>query len=331
MNSVQIKFNLFISIIVSSFSLLSQSCDEIYTLTRSVGFNLSTLDSSTGNVTDISSSEITPFLGNSGTTINPFNEVMYLIGFDNQPSNSEIICLDLNSGAVISNMMIVDGNLSNLNFNCIDEKLYALNFTDNGYFLVELDPLTGMFTTISPNPITQLLGGSIATIDNQNGIMCLIGLDNANSVQEIICVDLSSGLVVSRNDIQNGSITSLKFNCNDGKYYGLNLNNEGYFLASIDPLTGTISNLSIAPVAQLLGGANPALNPIEHVYYFLGIEGANNDAVIICVDLINGNVISNNSIISDNPITGLNSNCNACCIECESTHGTLGIKSISDN
>jgi hypothetical protein len=143
-------------------------------------------------------------------------------------------------------------------YHCVNEKLYSLaqNNTTGFTYLTTVNPTTGENTMISVNPISQGLAQGVYAIDP--GFNRLILLSQADT---IITVDLLTGNVISKyqNSLYPQYITlALEYNSQNGALYALmlNVNQNSYYLATIDVFTGAtqlISNAgSATPFAQAL-------------------------------------------------------------------------------
>lgn len=118
------------------------------------GVYLSKIDPATGVVTPIST---TPFADTNtitvaGTAIDLQNQWYHLF------SEGRILSVDIATGTVVHSPLVDTSefeNFNNLIYNAADRKLYAIGRNNNPaeLFFIQLDPITGAVTTISPTSI----------------------------------------------------------------------------------------------------------------------------------------------------------------------------------
>ncbi|MEI6886219.1 MAG: T9SS type A sorting domain-containing protein [Bacteroidota bacterium] len=80
----------------------------------------------------------------------------------------------------------------------------------------------------------------------------------------------------------------------DSTIYGISANTagSGLFLGKIDPVSGSVSNISINSVPWLSGSYGRTLDPQHHKFYFTP------DSVLLCFGLASGNLIYSKQIIN---------------------------------
>jgi hypothetical protein len=163
--------------------------------------------------------------------------------------------------------------------------------------LGKLDVSSGALTTVSPNSLASVTNATGAALDpvTQNYFF--------QTQTDFVSVNMLDGLPSAQNTLSNPIAPSYfdnyRFNTSDSTIYGLarrststgigQVNGELY-LATIDPNTGVITQISPQSVGQMYAVQGCAINPHEMVYYY------SNQGKIIGLDLYNGQVYSQQTI-----------------------------------
>lgn len=163
--------------------------------------------------------------------------------------------------------------------------------------LASLDPSNGVLTPLSGSAVSTSINLTGAAYDFYHqhyyfiGDGGLIGVD-ANT-------GASLGAVALTNPIAPSYFDNFRFNPSDSLLYGLarrnvtnpqtGLTQGEMFLATIDPLTGIISQISSASVGQSYALSGSAIDPQLMLYYYT--DGAHLQAL----DLYNGTVFSSST------------------------------------
>lgn len=160
-----------------------------------------------------------------------------------------------------------------------------------------LDVSTGAYAAVSPASLSSMYNATGAALDpytqtyffqTQNQFMAVNMLDGLPSAQNALS-----------NPIAPSYFDNYRFNASDSTIYGLarrsttvglgQVNGELY-LATIEPNTGVITQLSAQSVGEMYAVQGSAVNPHEMVYYY------SSQGKIIGLDLYNGQVYSNQTI-----------------------------------
>lgn len=171
------------------------------------------------------------------------------------------------------------------------------NITAGTIHLSKLDVSTGTYTQISPNSLAYAFNITGSALDPNTESYFF------ESFSEFISVDMNSGVTYAQNVMSNPIATSFfdnfRFNTSDSTIYGLarrstttgigQVNGELY-LATIDPLTGVITQISPQSIGASYTGISNAINPHEMVYYY------SKSSEIIGLDMYTGQVYSNQTI-----------------------------------
>lgn len=171
--------------------------------------------------------------------------------------------------------------------------------------LGKLDVGNGVLTPVSPSSLASVISATGAALDPVTQTYFF------QTQTDFVAVNMLDGLPSAQNAMSNPIAPSYfdnyRFNTSDSTIYGLarrststgigQVNGELY-LATIDPNTGVITQISPQSVGQMYAVQGCAINPHEMVYYY------SNQGKIIGLDLYNGQVYSNQTITF--PEGGLN-------------------------
>jgi len=163
--------------------------------------------------------------------------------------------------------------------------------------LGKLDVSNGALTPVSPNSLTSIISATGAALDPTTQTYFF------QTQTDFVSVNMLDGLPSAQNAMSNPIAPSYfdnyRFNTSDSTIYGLarrststgigQVNGELY-LATMNPATGVITQISPQSVGQLYTLQGCAINPHEMVYYY------SSQGKIIGLDLYNGQVYSNQTI-----------------------------------
>ena len=163
--------------------------------------------------------------------------------------------------------------------------------------LGKLDVSSGALTSVSPNSLASVINATGAALDPVTQTYFF------QTQTDFVGVNMLDGLPSAQNAMSNPIAPSYfdnyRFNTSDSTIYGLarrststgigQVNGELY-LATIDPNTGVITQISPQSVGKMYAVQGCAINPHEMVYYY------SNQGKIIGLDLYNGQVYSNQTI-----------------------------------
>ncbi len=163
--------------------------------------------------------------------------------------------------------------------------------------LGKLDVSNGALTSVSPSSLASIISATGAALDPITQTYFF------QTQTDFVGVNMLDGLPSAQNAMSNPIAPSYfdnyRFNTSDSTIYGLarrststgigQVNGELY-LATIDPNTGVITQISPQSVGQMYAVQGCAINPHEMVYYY------SNQGKIIGLDLYNGQVYSEQTI-----------------------------------
>jgi hypothetical protein len=207
--------------------------------------------------------------------------------------NIQILFLLLLSGIQLS----VSAQNNNYLYGLMRTPGVGTNITAGTIYLSKLDVTTGTYTQLSPSSIAYAFNITGSALDPNTESYFF------ESFSEFISVDMNSGITSAQNVMSNPIATSyfdnFRFNTSDSTIYGLarrststgigQVNGELY-LATIDPNTGVITQISPQSVGATYTGISNAINPHEMVYYY------SNQSKIIGLDMYTGLQYSNQTI-----------------------------------
>lgn len=249
----------------------------------------------TGEITNISPVTYPYWVSSEGSTIDPIHRIYY------QADDSLLSAFDLTTGNLlyanrISN--IPNSTFLGLNFNCPDSTLYGISrdTTNGNCKLSSIETVTAVVHAISADTIPEQI--SILYGDAINPYTSVYYYVSTN--RKLVGVDMATGVVVSRPSviISYGRFGPIVFDCQDSTIYGLAGDmTQGRKFAKIDPVTGTVTNISQNNVAMAIINSTPTLDPFNGIYYFL-----NSDYKITGIDIVTGE-ISSNPVMQEAPGT----------------------------
>lgn len=175
--------------------------------------------------------------------------------------------------------------------------MYGLARSSNpaAVYLATMDPSTGVATNIGLTSVSSSINLTGAALNPYNNHFCFFG-DNG-----LKTIDLSTGQIMNTAVINNpngtGYFDLFRFNTSDSLMYGLSRRNitnpqtgavtPSMYLATIDELTGTISEISPNSIGQGFALSGSAIDPHQMVFYYsVGSQ-------LIGLDMYNGSIFSN--------------------------------------
>ncbi len=283
-------------------------------VTTSTDVYLSTVNPTTGVVSNIGSTPIGPSINLTGAALDPYNNNFYFVGGNN------IKTVNLTTGAVTGSVTmynpIADSYFDNYRFNNSDTSLYGLarrviydsdSITSSGQvYLATVNTTTGIISQISSSSVAggYSLGGS--AIDPYQKVfyfttgLNFVGLDMYDgSIYSSVPISITNGIMFD----------NIAYSCADSTVYGLirqnyydttydatdssiiyiNIDSTTVHLGKINPNTGVVTTISPYSIAS--GGyslnSGATIDPSAMVYYY------NNGSQLIGVSLATGIIVSN--------------------------------------
>lgn len=175
----------------------------------------------------------------------------------------------------------------------VPNTLYGLARNNNPaeVFLATIDPITGVITNLDTNSLSTVINLTGAAMDPTTNSYHFIGLN------DIKTVDLNTGTLtnsaVITNPIANSYFDNFRFNNSDSTLYGLarryiQATQTGeVYLATIDPPSGVITQISPTSVGQGFALEGSAIDPYQMVFYYTML------GELIGLDMYTGSIYSN--------------------------------------
>lgn len=282
---------------------------------------LATINPSTGVVTNISPTSLSPIVNLTGAALDPYNNNYHFVGYNQMKTINLSTGLETNS--VVINNPIANSYFDNFRFNNSDSTLYGLarryiydSVTMTGYgevYLSTINTTTGTISQISPNSIGQGFALAGSAIDPYQKIFYY------STGTNLVGVDMYTGLVYSNPPISipagGTNFDNFAYSCIDTALYGLirtnyfsyeydslimdtikTLDSTAIHLGRINPSTGVVSKISPTKLDQ--GGytlnAGSTIDPSTMTYYY------NNGYQLVGVSLLTGLKVSQQIINNTN-------------------------------
>jgi hypothetical protein len=301
------KYHFLISCFLVHVGLLAQVDNTMYGLYQSVnppGFQMASIDPSTGVITTIGSAVLSNTVNATGSALNPYSQT-----FSYQDDDSWL-SIDLQSGEVVNDVMVTlpntNGYFDNFRFNAADSNMYGL-FRQVGF-----DPITGFFSgdirlatcDLSSGIVNLISSNSIAESFTMSGstIDPFQMLYHFESEGKFMGIDLYNGEIYSQPTItiagDGSSFDNFAYSCVDTSIYGLIMQNGVNALGKINPLTGIVT-----PLPTLLNFGNYVLNsggaidPENRIYYFQTMDSIG--VKLVGLSLLDGSVASESYLDSN--------------------------------
>ena len=282
---------------------------------------LATINPSTGVVTNISPTSLSPIVNLTGAALDPYNNNYHFVGYNQMKTINLSTGLETNS--VVINNPIANSYFDNFRFNNSDSTLYGLarryiydSVTMTGYgevYLSTINTTTGTISQISPNSIGQGFALAGSAIDPYQKIFYY------STGTNLVGVDMYTGLVYSNPQISipagGTNFDNFTYSCIDTALYGLirtnyfsyeydslimdtikTLDSTAIHLGRINPSTGVVTKISPTKLDQ--GGytlnAGSTIDPSTMTYYY------NNGYQLVGVSLLTGLKVSQQIINNTN-------------------------------
>lgn len=182
--------------------------------------------------------------------------------------------------------------------------MYGLARTTNpaAVYIATMDPVTGIATNIGQTSVSSSINLTGAALNPYNNRFCFFGDNGLKSV------DLSTGQVTNTATINNpngtGYFDLFRFNTSDSLMYGLSRRNitnpqtgqvtGAMYLATINEITGTITEISPSSIGQSFAYSGSAIDPHQMVFYY------SNGSQLVGLDMYTGGIFSNPTLTFPN-------------------------------
>lgn len=166
-------------------------------------------------------------------------------------------------------------------------------------YFVSVDPLTGNYTIISelPGVLWIKVAPGYSTFDSNNGRYFFVGADNSQSIFRLYSVDCITGNILSNPVIPQITATAsglgrLLYSQAASTIYGLDANGNSYQLVSLDPLTGSTTNIGIPISNCYIYAKTEFINENTNEFCVIGREFGQTDFTLYKINMTTGNIIS---------------------------------------
>jgi hypothetical protein len=182
--------------------------------------------------------------------------------------------------------------------------MYGLARTTNpaGVYIASMDPVTGIATNISQTSVSSSINLTGAALNPYTNQFCFFGDNGLKSI------DLTTGLITNTATINNpngtGYFDLFRINTSDSLIYGLSRRNipnpqtggliGAMYLATINEITGTITEISPTSIGQSFALSGSAIDPHQMVFYY------SNGSQLVGLDMYNGSIFSNPTLTFPN-------------------------------
>ncbi len=182
--------------------------------------------------------------------------------------------------------------------------MYGLARTTNpaAVYIATMDPVTGIATNIGQTSVSSSINLTGAALNPYNNRFCFFGDNGLKSI------DLSTGVLTNTATINNpngtGYFDLFRFNTSDSLMYGLSRRNitnpqtgqvtGAMYLATINEITGTITEISPSSIGQSFAYSGSAIDPHQMVFYY------SNGSQLVGLDMYNGSIYSNPTLTFPN-------------------------------
>ena len=189
-------------------------------------------------------------------------------------------------------------------FSQLGNTMYGLARTTNpaAVYIATMDPVTGIATNIGQTSVSSSINLTGAALNPYNNRFCFFGDNGLKSV------DLSTGQFTNTATINNpngtGYFDLFRFNTSDSLMYGLSRRNitnpqtgqvtGAMYLATINEITGTITEISPSSIGQSFAYSGSAIDPHQMVFYY------SNGSQLVGLDMYTGGIFSNPTLTFPN-------------------------------
>ena len=191
-----------------------------------------------------------------------------------------------------------------VSFSQLGNTMYGLARTTNpaAVYIATMDPVTGIATNIGQTSVSSSINLTGAALNPYNNRFCFFGDNGLKSI------DLSTGQLTNTATINNpngtGYFDLFRFNTSDSLMYGLSRRNitnpqtgqvtGAMYLATINEITGTITEISPSSIGQSFAYSGSAIDPHQMVFYY------SNGSQLVGLDMYNGSIYSNPTLTFPN-------------------------------
>ena len=191
-----------------------------------------------------------------------------------------------------------------ISFSQLGNTMYGLARTSNpaAVYIATMDPATGVAKNIGQTSVSSSINLTGAALNPYNNRFCFFGDNGLKSI------DLSTGQISNTATINNpngtGYFDLFRFNTSDSLMYGLSRRNitnpqtgqvtGAMYLATINEITGTITEISTTSIGQSFALSGSAIDPHQMVFYY------STGSQLVGLDMYTGGIFSNPTLTFPN-------------------------------
>jgi len=191
-----------------------------------------------------------------------------------------------------------------ISFSQLGNTMYGLARTSNpaAVYIATMDPTTGVASNIGQTSVSSSINLTGAALNPYNNRFCFFGDNGLKSI------DLSTGQIYNTATINNpngtGYFDLFRFNTSDSLMYGLSRRNitnpqtgqvtGAMYLATINEITGTITEISTTSIGQSFALSGSAIDPHQMVFYY------STGSQLVGLDMYTGGIFSNPTLTFPN-------------------------------
>lgn len=191
-----------------------------------------------------------------------------------------------------------------ISFSQLGNTMYGLARTSNpaAVYIATMDPATGVATNIGQTSVSSSINLTGAALNPYTNQFCFFGDNGLKSI------DLSTGQISNTATINNpngtGYFDLFRFNTSDSLMYGLSRRNitnpqtgqvtGAMYLATINEITGTITEISPTSIGQSFALSGSAIDPHQMVFYY------STGSQLVGLDMYTGGIFSNPTLTFPN-------------------------------
>ena len=253
---------------------------------------LVSIDPTTGTITNIGSA-VSIHSSVSGTdAIDPTNNRFFMIANTSAGSDSQLFILNTQTGALLGSPTLTGTSSSAiqaLQYNTTNGVLYGIQGSTNRQ-LVSIDPTTGTITNIGSAISIHSSVSSTDAIDPTNNRFFMIANTSAGSDSQLFILNTQTGALLGSPTLtgtSSSAIRALQYNTINGVLYGIQ-GSTNRQLVSIDPTTGTITNIGSAVSIHSSVSGTDAIDPTNNRFFMIANTSAGSDSQLFILNTQTG-------------------------------------------
>ncbi|MBC8046196.1 MAG: T9SS type A sorting domain-containing protein [Fimbriimonadaceae bacterium] len=218
-----------------------------------------------------------------GSSIINETEMEYTVRGRDEDYILRLITVDLSTGNIKYSPYVVDAAWE-LQYSCVQNKIFGVWAGDGSVHVVSTDKITGEKTIVGTYPEIEEVTPFTSSLDPLNDHYLFRGKDLSGNKKTYV-VNLSDGELLYEHPLSEG--LNWRFNCNDEKFYGVYDDAGVFYFASMDAISGVLTTITTLPEMELVSGVFSVLLPDEELYITRG-EHSDNNIYTYNIDVTSG-------------------------------------------